>query len=215
MKIRALLFLFPILIMACGLSNLPSLAPATFTSAPTLPLPPTNTPTAPIPPTHTSTPTLIGELSSATPFESPTPYGAIYTYTPTIDASAGPSATPSILQGTGFDSIDLSVDDFHWGSCAPNTVTVTTQVTDPTQIFNVVVFVRFTNQSSGKSTGWDSGTSMDSQGNGKFAATLDGTKMGVYYDSWVEYQLVGTDNNGQNVARSPVFANSLTLTACP
>ena len=215
MKIRALFFLFPILIMACGISNLPSLAPATLTSAPTLPPPPTNTATVAPPPTHTSTPTLIGVLSSTTPFESPTPFGAISSYTPTSEASSEFTSTPSILQGTGFDSIDLSTSEFDWGSCDTNTVTISAQVTDPSKVSVVVLFIRFTAQSSGKSTGWDSGTSMDSQGNGKFSVTLDGSNMGVYYDAWVEYQLVGTDSNSQNVARSPVFPSSLSLKPCP
>jgi hypothetical protein len=215
MKIRALILLFPMLSLACGLSGLPSLAPATITAAPTLPPPPTNTPSEPIAPTHTPTPTLIGALPSATLFLSPTPYGAIASYTPTGGPTLLVTDTPSILQGTGFDSIDVSTDEFHWGSCDPTTVTFTAQVTDPSKVFSVVVFTRFTNKSSGKSTGWDQGRGMDDQSGGKFTTTLDGTKAGVYYDAWVEYQLVATDTKAQNVARSPVFPSSLSLTACP
>jgi hypothetical protein len=218
MKIGALLIMLSVTILACSISDIPILVKPTITAAPTLPPPPTNTATQATPPTYTPTPTLIGMLPSATLFESPTPYGAIASYTPTIDPSSlvtDTTPTSSILQGTGFNSIDLSTDLFHWGSCDTTTVTITAQVSDPSAVNSVVLFSRFTRKSTGNSTGWDSGTTLDNQGDGKFAVTLDGNQMGVYYEAWLEYQLVGTDTNAKNAARSPVFPSLLTLAGCP
>jgi hypothetical protein len=92
---------------------------------------------------------------------------------------------------------------------------MTVRVTDPGQVFSVVVFVKFRNKSTGKDTGWDEGSSMEDQGSGRFTFTFDGNLMGVYADSWVVYQLVATDTKGNNVARSPVFPDKLSLLHCP
>jgi hypothetical protein len=34
-------------------------------------------------------------------------------------------------------------------------------------------------------------------------------------NAWILYQLVGTDDEGQNVARSPVFGDVLSILQCP
>jgi len=77
-----------------------------------------------------------------------------------------------------------------------------------------VLFLRIHDKSGGLSK-WDRGTSMNSQGGGAFALTLKGSLMGITSDSWIEYQMVGTDAQNQNVARSPVFSRSLSLSHCP
>ena len=89
------------------------------------------------------------------------------------------------------------------------------KVDDPAQVLAVVVFVRYRNKATGNVTGWDQGSSMEPKGGGAFQFTFDGDKMGVYNSVWVNFQLVGTNGAGANVARSPVFLESLTLSPCP
>ncbi len=218
---RLIIFLIvPLLVFACSYADIPLLPQpiATETLIPSNTPLPTNTPQPPIPPTYTSTPTLIGAAATFTPIDAGTQtalFIATYTATPTMTSPAPASSASPDLSGTGFDSVALSTDQFYSGSCEPGTATVTAQVSDPSTVLSVVLFVRFRNKSSGILTGWDHGSSMDSQGGGAFTYTLNGSKMGMYADVWVEYQLIGTDSKAQNVARSPVFSDSLSLSPCP
>jgi len=216
MKKYVVLLLLTALLSACSFSIFPTPVPPT--ARPTQALP-TIIPASKVPSTYTSTPTLIGGRPTFTPTETPPASSTFLLVTlPTgtpEPSSTAPSAIPSGLEGSGFESVELSVDEFHWGSCEPNTTTLTVKVTNPAQVLNVVVFVRFRNKASGNVTGWDDGTSMESKGGGTFAFKFDGDLMGVYYNSWVAHQLVGTDATGANVARSPVFPEQLSLSPCP
>lgn len=215
MRTLTVLILMSALVIACGASP-PAPAAPTRTAAPVLP---SNTATSRIPPTFTPTPTLLGGPASLTPSFTPLPTNTFLlvtlpTGTPEPSSTAA-TVTPSGLEGTGFNSLELSADTFYWGSCDPGDVTMSINVDDPANVLAVVVFVRFRNKATGNVTGWDQGSSMEPQGGGAFRFVFDGDKMGVFYNTWVNFQFVGTNGAGANVARSPVFLESLTLSPCP
>ena len=120
-----------------------------------------------------------------------------------------------ILVGTGFNCVNLSADVIHWGACEPHTVTITAELTSPAEVHSVEIFVHFTDKASGVAAGWDRGTTLDKQADGSFSITLDSRGMTTYTNAWIVYQLVATNTATHYVARTPVFADQLTLSACP
>jgi hypothetical protein len=92
---------------------------------------------------------------------------------------------------------------------------MTVKVSNAGQVFSVVIFVKFRNKSTGADTGWDDGTAMEDKGGGTFVFTFDGNQIGVYSNSWMVYQLIGTDSNGKEVARTPAFPENLAISPCP
>lgn len=215
------LSLVAVFLLACSISSLP--LPGASTPAPptevTTP-PPTATFTPDVPPTFTFTPTLIGAKPTNTPTETPVPTDQILFITPPTATfiPLKPSVTPtSVLEGSGYISFEQSTDLFYWGACDPHAVTLTVQVADPGHTFSVVIFLKYRNRETGASTGWNQGLSMDSVGGGTYTILLDGTEMGVYNDqpTWVMFQIVSTDINAREIARSPIFGDYLTLSKCP
>lgn len=207
------------LLLACSVSSvLPGAAtpvPSTETPTPQ----PTATQTSNIPPTFTFTPTLIGAKPTFTPSNTPVPTDQILFITPSTNTPIPivPTITPtSVLEGSGFLSFEQSADLFYWGPCDPHAVSITVQVADVTHVFSVVIFVKFRNRGNGSTTGWNQGFSLDGVGGGTYTIVLDGQEMGIYNDSsWVMFQIVATDVNGKEVARTSVFPDYLTLSKCP
>ena len=218
-KKSPLYLLIAVVLLACSATDIPFLLPATPTAPPTATLhPPTSTPGLVILPTHTSTPTLIGLRTDTAP-TFPPPLTA--TVAPTVTATepaftAGvPTATQPGLAGTGLDAVNLSATVFYWGACDPTTVTLTATVTNPAQVDDLVIFTRVADKTTGSVGGWDKGTSMTAVGSGVYSRTLNGVHMGVSRDSWIQFQLVGTDSEKKVVARSSVYHDSLSLSPCP
>lgn len=219
MKRPITLLLLSILLSACNL--LPQ--PATPTPAGTAtPLPPTETSTSNLPPTYTLTPTQIGAKPSSTATETPPPTNTFLLITlptgtpePTDEPEILPSATLTGLEGTGFESVTITESVFHWGSCAPTKSTMTVKVKNSTEVFSVVVFLKFRNKVTGSDTGWDDGTGLDNMGGGTFSFTFDGNQLGVYANSWMVYQLVATGSGGNELTRSPSFPDKLSISPCP
>ncbi len=90
------------------------------------------------------------------------------------------------------------------------------QVSRPDRISGVVMFRKLRDQVTGAETGWDRGTSLDPQGSGLYTLTLKAADLPVQPNpTWIVFQVVGTDNGGENKARSPVYADRLTLYKCP
>lgn len=208
-------------LLACSMSALPlpgqtEPLPPTETFTPL----PTATPTSDIPPTYTPTPTLIGAKPTFTPTDTPVPTDQVLFITPATATYIPlvPSVTPtSILEGSGFLSFEQSADLFYWGACEPHAVSLTVQSTEPQRVYSVVVFLKYRNRETGAATGWNQGFSMDAVGGGTFTIVLDGQELGVYNPepTWVIFQIVATDANTNEVARSPVFTDYLTLSKCP
>lgn len=221
---KKLIYILPILALACTFSSLPINPLAAPTAADTsTPAPPTETFTPGPTPTFTYTPTLIGALPVGSPTATPLPTGIIlyvtpptFTPVPTDTPESAPTAT-SVLDNTGFASINLSTNHFYWGGCGQNFVTITATAADPMQVFSAFVFMKQKEKDSTIETKFDHGTAMNKGDNGVFTLAINGNQKSLekFNSSWLIYQVVGTDSHGTGVARSPVFSNTLTLSACP
>jgi hypothetical protein len=224
MKRITLLIILSALLAACSFSPAGPAPQAGNQPLPASPAPalPSSTATSLIPPTFTLTPTLINAKPSSTPTDTPPPSSTFLLVTlptgtpvPTETEYVDATATLTGLEGTGFESVEFTASEFHWGSCTPNKTTMTVKVTEPARVFSVVVFIKFRNKSTGSDSGWDDGTGLESNGSGTFNFTFDGNLIGVYANSWMIYQLVATDGAGNEVARTPSFPDKLTLSPCP
>ena len=212
-----MLCLAGVLILACSLSQLPIPAIPTLPPLVTPLTFPTSTASPLIPPTYTLTPTLIGQKPSPVPTDTPLPSATFSAQTPKAGPTVlGPAISPTIIPGgTGFDVVELSTSQLFIGSCGKQEVQFTAQVTYPDKIESVVLFLRLRNKATGEDTGWDRGTAMDYQGEGRYTHTLHASSLGDYTNTWVVYQLVGTDDEQAVRARSPIYPESLTLMKCP
>jgi hypothetical protein len=146
------------------------------------------------------------------------------TWTPTMSGSPtmvntipGPRFSPTPMPGdTGFESIQLSTSQIVVGSCGSNEVTFNVLVSQPAKVESVVMFLKLRNKATGEDNGWDRGTTLDWDGEGQYSHTLKSSHFPTP-DSpmWVLFQMVGTDDEQQIVARSPVFQDKLSLVKCP
>lgn len=213
------LSLIGIFLLACSMVDISQYLPVSVgTPPPDTPTPfPTNTNTLPAPPTYTYTPTLIGQRPSATPTATFTSTPVV-TGTPTpVNTVPGPALTPTDMpEDTGFISILLSGEQVYVGNCGAGQVDFEARVIQPNKVNSVVMFMKFRNQITGAETGWDRGTSLEDQGEGRFITTLKASDLPAPANpTWVVFQLVGTNDKQDNVARSPVYADRLTLFQCP
>jgi hypothetical protein len=212
--------LVSLLLISCTIPPIPIpnfLITATHTKKPPSPVPvmtatdtPTITPTQPTP-TFTPTPTLIGE-KTRTPTETLTLIPD--TSTPTTALSTPESIEMANLNG--FNMITLSVKEFYIGNCVPSEVEFTAQVSRPTLVAFVVLFVRFKSITTGATSRWTSIT-MDNQGAGTFTHTLVPDEMksvASFENPWVQYQLVATDGDRNEVGRTEIFDEQLRLKSC-
>jgi hypothetical protein len=92
---------------------------------------------------------------------------------------------------------------------------MTVKVSDPAQVSSVVLFVKFRNKATGSDTGWDDGAAMQAQGGGTYSFAFDGDQIGIYSANWLVFQLVATGSGGKEVARTPTFPDSLSISPCP
>ncbi len=221
MKKFALLLLIVFLLSACSMT-----ADEILGRQPTLPVPPaTNTPTAAptstptVPsPTFTSTPTLVG-LKTKTPTE-------ISTSTLLVLTQPGVTLLPTVTAVTlvpqvampGFVSVSVSDEVFYKGTkCPPSSAKFTTQVANAAGVSFVVLFVRFKSKLTGVTSEW---TSLDMQRGaipGFFVHDLLPLEMKAvdgFENAWVQYQLVATDSNSNQLGRTDIFDERLSLLNC-
>ena len=221
MKKNSILLICAMLLSACSMTvgqffgAPPTPIPSpTFTNTPTDK--PTFTPTVPTP-TFTLTPTLVGlKTKTITPDFTPTQM----LLTP-LDVTMLPSTTPILLVTQvpmeGFISINVSDEQFYKGKeCLPASVKITAQVANPGIAAFVVLFVRFKSKQSGATSEWTSIT-MQNKGAGTFSHDLVPLEMkadDLFENAWVQYQLVATDVKSNQVGRTDVFSERLTLLEC-
>ena len=106
-----------------------------------------------------------------------------------------------------------------WGpSCDANSVTLTAQVGSGYDILGVVLFTRLQSQGGDVTTAWNRGVSMHNDGLGTFTYDLSAVTFKYYQDfnmALVQYQLIATNIQLRQVARTLNLWNSLTLMRCP
>lgn len=222
MKKNFFLLIFVFLLSACSmtvdqlLGRPPAPTPTPpFTNTPTAA--PTFTPTVPSP-TFTATPTMVGlKTKTAIPDFSPTPL--VFTL-PAVTLL--PTNTPLVfvpkVDMTGFVSITTSSEVFYKGKeCQPTSVKFTAQVTNPTSVSFVLLFVRFKSKLTGVTSEWTDSIAMQSIGAGTYLHDLVPLEMKAvdsFENAWVQYQLVSTDSHGKKVAKTDIFDERLALLDC-
>jgi hypothetical protein len=178
---------------------------------------PTFTPTVPTS-TFTVTPTLIGQKTkTSTPNFTPTQL----IITPLI-VTPLPSTTPLALITQvpipGFISISVSDKEFYKGKeCLPVSVKFTAQVADIGKTAFVLLFVRFKSKQTGVTSEWTNSIAMQSIGVGTFAHDLIPSEMKAvdfFENAWVQYQLVATDAKSNEIGKTEVFSEQLSLLNC-
>ncbi len=146
--------------------------------------------------------------------------GATPTLIPTITATGlVPSDTPTpaeAAKGEMFFKANRSTNQFYYGSCGTNSVTIQAYVSDTSKAKDVLLFVNLQDRQGGGSTGWDGGESMKSAGNGWFQRTVTSTsieKYNAYTSSLLLYQFVVTGADGKTIGKSQVYSD-IALSAC-
>ena len=119
--------------------------------------------------------------------------------------------------GAGFLYVTVSESKIFWGDCIPNSTTIVTQVDDPDEVNSVVVFNRIKSSKDNDYTPWTTGNVMFNHRNGRFSYVMEATELeghNHYRSSWVEFQLVATNNRQEEIGRSAIFENIIFLEPC-
>ncbi|MBI3161854.1 MAG: hypothetical protein HYZ23_05065 [Chloroflexi bacterium] len=213
MKQRTFFATLAVFLLACSILTQVDPAALPATDAPILP---TDTPTStPITPTFTFTPTppLLG-FKTWTPTPTITPI--FPTFTPMdLPTLALNTPTPPV-QMNGFISINLSQSEFYKRpACQPSSVKFTAQALEAKTAF-VTLSVRFKSRQTGTTSKWTTLT-MDKLGGGTFAYELISDVMigvDIFENAWVQYQLVALDSGSDEIGRTGIFSERLTLLEC-
>ena len=192
---------------------------------PTFPPSNTFTPTVTFTPTITSTATISPTISPTTtivhiPTQDPNQPTATFIIIPIyVDNNTGtPDAPPTVNSpGPGFLWVAVSENKIFWGSCKHNKTKITAQVENPEDVYSVVIFVRVKSLKKEDYTPWTTGDVMEGHGDGRYTYTLVGSNIeghNHFKESWVMYQLVATNFDGEVIGNTSVFPNSIALSPC-
>jgi hypothetical protein len=138
------------------------------------------------------------------------------TNTPEPTKTPEPTATPDKV--TIFD-VKHDKDKFFYGggSCGSREITITAKVTKPEDVFSVVLFKRFFDNEGGGTSKWDGGHAMSKKSDGSYSITIASNKIlnyNMYEFAVMNYQMVATDKQRNNLARTEVFKD-IQLNICP
>lgn len=197
---------------ACSL--LPTEGTPTPTKTPFITLTPIDTPE------NTSTATL---RPTATIVRIATFDPNLPTSTPNVLIVDGSTVTPfaaatSSSPGPGFVRVEYSPKKIYWGGCTPNSASIKAEVEDPEEVFSVIIFVRVKDFKEEDYTPWTSGEIMLDRGQGEFTYKLIGSKIyghNHYLRSWVYFQLVATNIEGEEIGRTKVYEKAFDMYPCP
>lgn len=217
MRKFSLVLLLTILLQSCsgipflgGPTNTPSpTATATVSSTPTITRTPTITPSITPSATIVHFPTQDPDLPTATFVPIPIFIG-INTATPVS------SPTP-VKPGAGFESVLVSENRIFWGSCTPNKTKITAKVEDPEAVISVVIFMQVKSAKKEDYTPWTSGNVMYRFKDDTYTYIMRANDVeghNHYRDSWVRYQLVATDKNGEEIGRTRIYTQSIQMAPC-
>ncbi len=210
---RFLLALTACLVAACATQSAPPTAEPQPTLTPFITLTPIDTPV------NTATPTLY---PTSTIVKIPTWDPFLPTDTPQpLDFGNGIiiATATSAKPGAGFASVSYAPNNnVFWGGCKPNSVRIVVEVDDPEDVASVVYFLRVKDFEKDDYTPWDNGNVMFNRGNGKFVVTIYGSDIyghNHYKHSWVYFQLVAIDFNGEEVGRTRIYEKAFDMRPCP
>lgn len=196
----------------------PSDTPAPSATA-TNTIPPTKTPTQTRTPIPTATITIV-RIPTQDPNQ-PTP-----TFAPIpVIIEGGSTTTPiphygtptAFRPGPGFLSISISDNKIFWGSCKDNKTTLTAIVEDEEEAFSVVLFTYVRAANKDDSTPWTKGNVMHDHGDGTYTYRLFGSEVyghNHYKNSWIVFQMVIVDIEGNEVGRTRIYDQAIALSPC-
>ena len=138
------------------------------------------------------------------------------TNTPEPTKKPEPTATPDEV--TIYD-VKHDLDRFYYGDggCGSREITISAKVARSEEVFSVVLFNRFFDNEGGSTSKWDAGHAMSKKSDGTYSITLASknfTNYDLYRYAVMNYQMVATDKNRNNVARTEVFKD-IQLNRCP
>jgi hypothetical protein len=196
------------------------------------------TPTVPPPPVDTSTPTVV-----TTPSQTPTITAVpSFTSTPTLagfgsgfgDSSDGSNPLPTLVliptatsgpqvsllgePGSLILSVIVSSDVLLWGYCRGlKYVDFDVRLANNIRVTNVLLFMRLVDKGGNQSTTWGGGAIMKERTGGYYTYRVTPENLSYYdefKDAWVQYQVVVTTYGLKDLARSPVYRQSLSFQYC-
>jgi hypothetical protein len=88
---------------------------------------------------------------------------------------------------------------------------------DREEVLSVVIFVRVRSAKKEDYTPWTTGDVMSDHRDGTYTYLLRGSAIeghNHYRDSWVIFQLVATNNKGEEVGRTQIYTGSIALSPC-
>jgi hypothetical protein len=97
-------------------------------------------------------------------------------------------------------------------------VYIRTEVEDPDEVFSVIIFVRTKDIQEEDYTPWTSGAIMLNRGQGEFTYNMVGSEVyghDHYLRSWVYFQLVATNIEGEEIGRTRVYEKAFDMYPCP
>ncbi len=120
-----------------------------------------------------------------------------------------PEATATPEGITLFD-IKHDKDLFYYGNntCGSHELTISVRVTNPDDVYQIVLFIKFLDKESAGATKWDSGRALSKKGDDLYSVTLTSTKIPNYTDfefALMQYQFVVVDKDGNRDVRSDTF----------
>lgn len=138
------------------------------------------------------------------------------TNTPEPTQKPDPTATPDKVS---FYDVKYDKKIFYYGSgtCGSREITISTKVTRPEDVFSVVLFIRFFDNEGAGTSSWDGGHAMSKKSDGSYSITLASNKItnyNMFEFTAMNYQMVATDKNRNNLARTEVFKD-IQLNVCP
>jgi hypothetical protein len=127
----------------------------------------------------------------------------------TLEPTNAPEATAT-AEGITLVDIKHDKDKFYYGnnSCGSHEITISTRVTDPEDVYQVVIFTRFADLESSAYTKWDSGHAMSKKSKDTYSITMTSTKIknyNAYEFAIMRYQIVVEDKDGNRDVRSDVL----------
>jgi hypothetical protein len=185
---------------------------ASETPIPTQNLFATSTPT---PITFTPTVTMIG-ADLFTPTVTPTNLPSITPGMP-VGVAAANYFTP---QGYGFASVLFSYHVLYWdeGPCMPREIKISAFVVDTVNTDKVLLFMRLRSKLNTLDiTEWGAGAMMIKADNGSFNYDVHTWNLKQYYyypNAWLEYQLVAFTEDMEEIGRTQVYDQNITLSRC-
>jgi hypothetical protein len=168
----------------------------------------------------------IGDITPTVtliPSDTPTPNVSdtptqITSDTPTLTATETPTETitPTPIPSETTYIPGLSTNQFYFGSCQPDQVDMTVQLSNTAGINHVELFVRLLDNNSSDSTAWDSYGVMSDAGNGLYRIALKSSNItgaNRFSSAVVVYQFIVVGAKGKVISRSSSY-NDLSLSTC-